>query len=75
MRWLLVWQWKFFLEDNKLWGMVAGQEKFELSAESELVFFPTVMNAELRFIQDANGKINGMNFTQGAFKVTGRKIK
>lgn len=64
-----------FLEGTKMWAQVPGQDKIELFAASELVFFPTAIKAELSFIQDESGKISGMNFTQGAMKMMAKKIK
>src|SRR5207244_12917859 len=42
-----------------------GQRKFPLFAESESVFFPKAVDAEIEFVSDSQGKISQLILHQG----------
>jgi len=63
------------LDAGKLFATVPGQEKAEMFAESDTVFFLKVVAAKFEFEKDAHGKTNGLKFEQGKMKMAGRKIK
>ena len=64
---------KIFMQDGKLKTQLTGQSAFDIFAESADNFFLKVVDAQLEFVRDANGKIiklilhqNGRN--QQAYK-------
>ena len=66
---------RFSLENGRLFGLLSGQTRFALSAESETVFFSKDAPVQITFIKDANGKTTGMTFKQGATEIPAQKIK
>jgi len=52
-----------------------GQGKFEVFAESETKFFLKVVEAQVEFVADPDGKFNRMILYQGGQKVEGKRIK
>jgi CubicO group peptidase (beta-lactamase class C family) len=54
------------VENGQLIGQVTGQGKIPLFAESETKFFPTVMDAEVEFVKDADGKVTGLILHEGS---------
>ena len=65
----------FILENNRLFGQLAGQSKFAMSAESETVFFSKDVNLQITFNKDASGQTTGMTFSQGGAVIPAKKIK
>ena len=65
----------FTLENGKLLGNLGGQSKFQLSAESEAVFFSKDVNLQITFNKDAQGQTTGMTFSQGGTVIPAKKIK
>lgn len=65
----------FALENGRLFGVLGGQSKFALSAESETVFFSKDAPVQITFIKDANGQTTGMTFKQGTTVIPAQKIK
>ena len=65
----------FALENGKLFGLLGGQSKFALSAESETVFFSKDVNLQVTFNRDAQGRTTGMTFNQGEVVIPAKKIK
>ena len=65
----------FTLENGKLFGNLGGQSKFQLSAESETVFFSKDGNLQITFNIDAQGQTSGMTFSQGGAAIPAKKIK
>ena len=65
----------FSLENGRLFGLLAGQTKFALSAESETVFFSKDAPVQITFTRDAQGQTTGMIFKQGATVIPAQKIK
>jgi CubicO group peptidase (beta-lactamase class C family) len=53
------------LEDGKLFSQATGQSKIPIYAEAEDKFFTRVMNAQLDFIKEKDGRVNGMVLHQG----------
>ncbi|MBC7874661.1 MAG: serine hydrolase [Ferruginibacter sp.] len=62
-------------ENDKLYGQATGQEKFELFAEKEDMFFLKVVEAKLQFIRNEKGAINKLILYQGGQETEGLKIK
>lgn len=48
------------VEGGRLITQATGQNKIPLYAESETRFFPTVILAEIEFVKDDQGKVNGL---------------
>ena len=48
------------LEGSQLITQATGQEKIPLFAESDSKFFPVVIDAEIDFVRDANGKVTSL---------------
>lgn len=65
----------FTLENGKLFGNLGGQSKFQLSAESETVFFSKDVNLQITFNKDAQGQTTGMTFSQGGAVIQAKRIK
>jgi CubicO group peptidase (beta-lactamase class C family) len=65
----------FTIVNGKLFGELAGQSKFALSAESETVFFSKDAPVQITFTRDANGATTGMTFSQGGANIPAQKIK
>jgi hypothetical protein len=62
-------------EGDKLMGQATGQPKVELFPESETKFFLKVVDAQVEFVKDAEGKVTGLILFQGGQKLPGKKIK
>ena len=63
------------LENGKLYGQVADQQKVSLSAETETKFFSRDVAVTITFNSDAQGKVTGMTFVQGGATLPAPKIK
>jgi CubicO group peptidase (beta-lactamase class C family) len=53
------------LEGSQLVTQATGQGKLPVFAESETKFFPTVIDAEIEFVKDANGAVTHLILHQG----------
>jgi len=60
---------------EQLFGQPTNQSESELFAESEAMFFLKVVDAQVEFQKDAEGKVTGLTLHQGGRKMPGRKIK
>jgi hypothetical protein len=58
------------LDNNQLMGQATGQGKIQLYAASDTRFFLTVVNAEIEFFKDDQGKVSYLVLHQG-----GREMK
>lgn len=56
---------KFFVEDGKLYIQPTGQEKLIMHPETDNKFFLKEVDAQAEFIQDSDGTVNKLIFTQG----------
>jgi len=61
------------LEDGSLMTQATNQPKLPVLAESEDVFYPTVVDATIRFEKDASGKITGLVLEQGGRKTPAKR--
>ena len=61
-------------ENNRLFAQVVGQNKFELFPESATGFFAKVVEIELVFEVDANGRATAVTLMQGNSKVKANRI-
>ena len=63
------------LEGNNLVAKATGQETFRLFAEKEDFFFYKAVDAQVRFVKGADGKISHLILYQNGQEVKGQKIK
>ena len=63
------------LENGTLMGQLGGQGKFSLLPESETEFYSKDVNAQIVFIKDTNGEVNGFTLKQGGSNNPAKKIK
>lgn len=61
------------LENNKLKAQATGQPQFDIFAMSENKFFLKVVEADIEFIKNAEGKVEKLILYQGGAKVPGIK--
>jgi len=66
---------KIAFEDGQLLVEAAGQGKVELYPELDNFFFTKIINLQIEFFKDANGKVTRMALYQDGDKVEGKKIK
>ena len=53
----------------------AGQPKNELLAESETDFFLKAVDAQIKFVKNAEGKVTGLVLRQGRRETPAQKIE
>jgi CubicO group peptidase (beta-lactamase class C family) len=53
------------LEGDQLFTQATGQRKAPIYAETETIFFPTVVEAKIEFVRDAAGKVTQLVLHQG----------
>ena len=59
----------------QLFGQATGQPELELFAESEKSFFLKVVDAQVEFQTDAEGKTTGLILHQGGRDTPAKKVK
>lgn len=62
-------------EGDHLFVQATGQPKFEIFPESEKDYFLTVVDAQITFETDAQGKITGLTLHQNGMNKTGKRIE
>lgn len=62
-------------EGTKLYGQATGQSPFELFAKSERRFFLKVVDAEIEFFPDEDGKIEQLILFQAGREMPGKRMK
>lgn len=65
----------FTREGNRLFTQATGQPKFEIFAESETKFFLKVVDAQVEFFADPDGKVNKIILYQGGQKIEGKRVE
>lgn len=66
---------KVTLENNQLYGQLPGQEAYPLFAESELLFFLKVTDAQVQFEKDEKGNVTKFYVIQGGNKTAAKRKK
>jgi len=61
-------------KDGKLFVQATGQDAAELFPKSNLRYFLKVVDAEIEFTRDPEGKINGLILFQGKVKMKGKRL-
>lgn len=62
-------------EENKLFGQLTGQPKFEIFPRNETEFFLKVVKADIKFLKESDGKVTSLVLNQGGVEQTAKKIK
>ncbi len=62
-------------ENGKLMTQATGQPKFELFPSSETEFFLKIVEAQVTFVKDAQGKVTQLILNQNGRKMLARKIR
>lgn len=62
-------------EKDKIFAQATGQEKFEIFAEKQDLFFLKVVDAKIKFLKDEKGVVNKLTLLQNGQVVPGIKIK
>ena len=62
-------------ESGKLMTQATGQPKFELFPSSETEFFLKIVEAQVTFVKDAQGKVTQLILNQNGRKMLARKIR
>lgn len=65
----------FTREGNRLFTQATGQAKFEVFPESETKFFLKVVDAQVEFIADGDGRFNKIILHQGGQKIEGKRVR
>ncbi len=66
---------KIFREGNRYWAQVIGQPKLEILPESKTSFFVRLIDAQINFILDSEGKPNALLLIQGGKTHEAKKIR
>jgi uncharacterized protein YneR len=61
------------VENDKIFGQATGQDKFELFAEKENLFFLKVVDAKLEFIKDEKKVVKSLILYQNGMEIPGKK--
>jgi hypothetical protein len=62
-------------DGDKLLTQATGQQRLEIFPESETEFFLKVVDAQLTFVKDADGKVNQVILHQGGRNMPAKRIK
>ncbi len=61
------------LEGDQLITQITGQPKVPIFAESEMKFFPKVVDAEIEFFKNENGQVTHLVLRQGGHDIKALK--
>jgi CubicO group peptidase (beta-lactamase class C family) len=62
-------------EGGSLFAQATAQPKFPLFAETETEFFLKVVDAQITFVKDPDGKVNSLILHQGGANIPGKRVK
>jgi len=62
-------------EADRLFAQLTGQPKFEIFPKSETEFFLKVVNAQIRFVKDVNGKVTKAVHSQAGRTLEVRRVE
>ncbi|MBO0938542.1 serine hydrolase [Fibrella sp. HMF5335] len=62
-------------ENNRLMAQATGQEKFEIYAQSPTEFYYKVVDAQVSFIKNDKGEVDGLMLHQGGRNVPGKRVR
>jgi hypothetical protein len=61
-------------EGDQLFVQISGQPRFDLFPYEETKFSLKVMDAQIEFVKDTDGQVNGLILVQGTNKVPGKRV-
>lgn len=61
-------------EGGQLFVQISGQPRFDLFPYEETKFSLKVMDAQIEFVKDTDGQVNGLILVQGTNKVPGKRV-
>lgn len=61
--------------EGHLYALITGQDRFEIFAESDEIFFYKEFDTKIKFLKDAQGKVISLDFLQPEGNTTCVKIK
>lgn len=62
-------------EGNRVFAQATGQNRFEIFAESETMFFVKVVDAQIEFVKGENAQVKSLILHQGSENLEGKKVK
>jgi hypothetical protein len=62
-------------EDDKLFAQATGQGRAQIFAENETEFFYKVVDAQITFTRDGDGKTTGLVLHQGGRDIPASRVK
>lgn len=65
----------FTREGDRMFTQATGQGRFEIFAESDTKFFLKVVDAQVEFVADPDGKVNRIILYQGGQKIEGKRVR
>jgi len=66
---------KILREDGRLYGKLGNQPKVELFPRSETEFFLKIVQAEIVFNKDPDGRVTSLTLKQAGMTLTGKKVQ
>jgi len=66
---------RIFRQGQRFWVQVEGQRQVEILPESETRFFGRLLEVEINFSLDAEGRANALTLIQGRKEIQARKIR
>ena len=63
------------LDGDKLTAQLTGQQRIEVFPESEIQFFYKVVDAQITFVKDADGKVTSLILHQGGRDQTAKRME
>ncbi len=63
------------VKNNHLFAQATGQAEFEIFPQSKTKFYYKIVNAQIKFIKNKNGKVNKLILYQNGRVLPGKKIK
>jgi len=66
---------KIAREDEHLYIQVSNQPKFEIFPRTQTEFFLKIVQADITFTKDQDGKVTSLTLKQSGLSSTGPKVK
>ncbi len=66
---------KISLDNDQLFTQLTGQNAFPIFAESEMLFFLKVVDAQIQFEKNENGEISNLFLLQNGNKIEAKRKK
>jgi hypothetical protein len=66
---------KITREDEHLYVQVSNQPKFEIFPRTQIEFFPKIVQADITFTKDQDGRVTSLKLKQSGLTSMGPKVK